>query len=161
MARTRVLKGVAHNIGHSFTSTLNYADDDYVMGHILRFARNTGCDTFTLDFVTGKASPQELLQEPISLVPQRYRDFFWDLVKRHGSDPSCVKAATLTLHYDIGVRRPLGRDPQVEESPYKCDVRITSTGGKEYSAHFQGYWNPETLEAKNKSPWWRFWAKRF
>ncbi len=36
----KVLKGVAHNVGHSFTSLMNYADDDYTMGHILRFVRD-------------------------------------------------------------------------------------------------------------------------
>ena len=61
MARYKVLKSVAHNIGHSFTSLMNYADDDYVMSHILRFARNTGRDTLTLDFVRREAGPPELL----------------------------------------------------------------------------------------------------
>jgi hypothetical protein len=36
MPRHKVLKGIAHNIGHSFTSLMNYAKDDYSMGHILR-----------------------------------------------------------------------------------------------------------------------------
>lgn len=57
MARYKVLKSVAHNIGHSFTSLMNYVDDDYVMGHILHFARQTGRDTLTIDFVKGDAGP--------------------------------------------------------------------------------------------------------
>ena len=65
MARYKVLKGVAHNIGHSFVSLMNYAVDDYVMGHLLRFARQTRRDTLTIDFVSGEAGPSELLQEPI------------------------------------------------------------------------------------------------
>src|SRR6516225_918103 len=31
MPRFKVLKGVAHNIGHSFTSLMNYSIDDYSM----------------------------------------------------------------------------------------------------------------------------------
>jgi hypothetical protein len=42
MPRFKVLKGVAHNVGASFTSLMNYASDDYSMGHILRFARQQG-----------------------------------------------------------------------------------------------------------------------
>jgi hypothetical protein len=42
MARYRVLKRVVHNVGHSFTSLMNFCGDDYVIGHILRFARGTG-----------------------------------------------------------------------------------------------------------------------
>jgi len=52
MPRYKVLKGVAHNIGHSFTSLMNYAIDDYTMGHVLRLARQTGRDTLIIDLVT-------------------------------------------------------------------------------------------------------------
>jgi hypothetical protein len=64
MPRYKVLKGVAHNIGHSFTSLMNYAIDDYTMGHILRLARKSGKDTLIIDFITGVGRPAELLQEP-------------------------------------------------------------------------------------------------
>ena len=106
MARYKVLKGVAHNIGHSFVSLMNYAVDDYVMGHLLRFARQTRRDTLTIDFVSGEAGPSELLQEPISQAPSRYTEFFWDLVQRHGSDRSLVRDASLTVKFDLSVDAP-------------------------------------------------------
>jgi hypothetical protein len=59
MARYKVLKSVAHSLGHSFTSLMNYAHDDYVMGHILRFARASNRDTLIIDLMTG-----ELAQRP-------------------------------------------------------------------------------------------------
>jgi hypothetical protein len=49
MPKVKVLKGVAHNIGDSFTSLMNYCADDYSMGHILRFARESGINTLTID----------------------------------------------------------------------------------------------------------------
>jgi hypothetical protein len=104
MARYKVLKSVAHNIGHSFTSLMNYADDDYVMGHILRFARNTGTDTLTIDFVKGEAGPPELLAEPLSEIPVRYTRFFWDMVDRHGSERSCVPKTTPPIFMRGGIR---------------------------------------------------------
>jgi hypothetical protein len=158
MSRYKVLKSVAHNIGHSFTSLMNYVGDDYVMGHVLRLARLTGRDTLTIDFVTGYAAPVELLQEPISEIPARYTDFFWNLVKRQGSDRSCVKAAALTLHYDIDTQRPLHRNPKITESPYVCDVRITDDRGITHTSHFEAWWYPERLS--QPAPWWRFWGKR-
>jgi hypothetical protein len=162
MARYKVLKSVAHNIGHSFTSLMNYAGDDYVMGHILRFARRTGRDTMTIDFVKREAGPPELLTEPISEVPARYTEWFWDLVKRHGSDRSLVQSATLTLRYDIATQRPLCSAPQFTESPFTCAVRITDIRGKIYVAHFDGWWYPERLDhSKGESrPWWKFWVPR-
>jgi hypothetical protein len=36
------LKSVAHNFGHSFTSDMNYAEDDFVMSHLARSAIRTG-----------------------------------------------------------------------------------------------------------------------
>jgi hypothetical protein len=146
MARYKVLKSVAHNIGHSFTSLMNYAGDDYVMGHILRFARSTGHDTLTIDFVRREAGPPELLAPPICEVPARYTEWFWDLVQRHGSDRSLVQCATLTLRYDIATRRPHHSAPQLIESPFTCDVYITDVRGKDYLAHFDGWWYPERLE---------------
>jgi hypothetical protein len=75
MPRYKVLKGVAHNIGHLFTSLMNYAVDDYVKGHILRFARISGKQMLTIDFVAETAGPEELLASPISEVLGRYTNW--------------------------------------------------------------------------------------
>ncbi len=160
MPRYRVLKGVAHNVGHSFTSLMNYAGDDYVMGHILRFARRSNRDTLDIDFVTGEAGPAELLATPISDVPSRYIEFFWDQVSRQGSDPSYVISAELRLQYNVGVQRPVQSSPQFLESPYTCDVKVVDIRGKTYTAHFEGWWYPERLDYKPSvaRPWWKFWA---
>lgn len=162
MARYKVLKSVAHNTGHSFTSLMNYAGDDYVMGHILRFARRTGRDTLTIDFVKGEAGPRELLAEPISDIPTRYTEWFWHLVETQGSDRALVQAATLTLRFDIANQRPLSSAPQFIESPFVCDVEIRDTRGKNYRAHFDGWWHPERREHSKSEPrtWWKFWLLR-
>ncbi len=158
MSQYKVLKSVAHNIGHSFTNLMNNAEDDYVMGHILRFARSSGCNTLTIDFATGKGRPPELLSDPISDLPARYSQFFWDLVRRHGSEKSFVKAATLTLQYDTTTQRPPRGRGLAYESPYVCDVHITDDRGKDYHAQFSGWWYPERLEPPGKrSAWWKFW----
>jgi hypothetical protein len=161
MARYKVLKSVAHNFGHSFTSLMNFADDDYVMGRILRLARLTGRDTLTIDFVKGEIGPTELLAQPFSEVLARYLDWFWHLVQSQGSDRSFVQTATMTLRYDIAIRRPLPRAPHIFESPYVCDVRITDIRGKKYEAHFEGWWHPERFKPSiNVSrPWWKIWMR--
>ncbi|HXE75971.1 MAG TPA: hypothetical protein VNN18_10100 [Candidatus Xenobia bacterium] len=154
MPKFKVLKGVAHNVGHSFTSLMNYIDNDYVMGHLLTRARQTGLDTLTIDFVRGEAGPPELLAPPLADVPKWYMNLFWDLVRRHGSDQSYVRAATLTLRYDIATQRPALWAPDMLESPYTCEVRITDIRGKEYKAHFADWWFPEP-RARSSARWWR------
>src|ERR1700683_1490108 len=130
------------------------------MGHILRFARRTGRDTLTIDFVKREAGPPELLAAPMSDLLPYYMEQFWDLVKRHGSEPSLVKSATLVLRYRIETEWPHAGAPQFRESPYACDVRITDTRGKEYIARFRGSWYPERLDDRRKEmrPWWKFWT---
>jgi hypothetical protein len=144
MARFKVLKGVAHNVGHSFTSRMNYAGNDYVMGHILRSARATGKDTLVIDFVKNTSGPPELLAEPISKVPEWYTKRFWQLVESSGSDRACVQSATLTLRYDLIRQMRLSwSSTGIFESPFTCEVRITDSRGKDYLAHFSGWWYPE------------------
>jgi len=142
MPSFKVLKGVAHNIGHSFTSLMNYSVDDYSMGHILRFARETGIDTLIIDFVTGQGHPALLLREPISKLPGRYTEMFWYLVQRSGSDRELVRSATLRLTYDLQ-RTKSGPITNVLQSPYTCEIAIVDVRGKNYSAYFAGWWHIE------------------
>jgi hypothetical protein len=149
MPRYKVLKGVAHNIGHSFTSLMNYARDDYSMGHILRFARETGLSEVTIDFVTGQGRPSSLLRDPISELPAWYTKMFWNMVKSSGSDRSLVKAATLTLRYDLTKSRSFP-----VESPYICEVSIQDNRDKIYAAHFEGWWYVERMFSATARRWW-------
>lgn len=142
MPRFKVLKGVAHNIGHSFTSLMNYSVDDYSMGHILRFARESGLDTLTIDFLTAKGQPSVLLRDPISELPHWYTKLFWDLVVRSGSDRALVQSATLALQYDLRKSEPWPR-PGLLQNPYTCDVSILDSRGTKYSAQLRGCWPTE------------------
>jgi hypothetical protein len=160
MPRFKVLKGVAHNLGHSFTSSMNYAGDDYVLGHLLQFARRSGKDTLIIDLISGEAEPIELLAEPVSDVPSRYSKFFWYLVQTHGSDRSYVQSATLSLRYNLAVQRATPHGIGLTESPYVCEVRVTDSRGKNYDAHFEGWWYPEQLHqpALKAQRWRKAWT---
>jgi len=144
MPRYKILKGVAHNIGHSFTSSMNYAKDDYTMGHILRFARETGNDTLVIDLVSGEGRPLELLRDPISQIPHWYTKRFWEMVVSGGSERKLVQSAALTLRYDLTRVRsgPIIGTPMC---PYTCDVSIFDSRNKNYSAHFSGWWYVEKV----------------
>jgi hypothetical protein len=154
MPKFKVLKGVAHNIGHSFTSLMNYSVDDYSMGHILRFARKTGIDTLTIDLLTGHGHPEILLQSPIGGLPGWYSKMFSNLVRSSGSDRGLIQSATLTLKYDLQQSRPA---PIVDapQSPYTCEVSILDVRGKSYAAYFSGWWFVERgLDIPPVRRWW-------
>jgi len=153
MSRYKVLKGVAHNIGHSFISLMNYAIDNYTMGHILSFARETGLETLTIDFMVGEGRPALLLREPITKIPVRYTEMFWNMVTRSGSNRALVQSATLTLRYDLQRSRPGPHGFLL--TPYVCAVSIVDIRGKNYSAYFADW---EYVEGGHvtriQHPWW-------
>jgi hypothetical protein len=142
MPRFKVLKGVAHNVGHSFTSLMNYFVDDYSMGHILRFARETGQNTLSIDFLTGEGRPDALLRDPISELPRWYTNMFWRLVTCSGSNRALVQSAILKLKFDLHRTQP-GPRADSPQSPYTCEVSILDCRGKSYCAHFDGWWYVE------------------
>jgi hypothetical protein len=145
MPRVKVLKGVAHNVGSSFTSLMNYAADDYSMGHILRFARESGIETLTIDLLNGRGGPDGLLKEPISELPSWYSKTFLRLVESAGSDRNLIRSATLTVTYDLRSNRP-SPIPGEPQSAYTCDVSIVDFRGKDYASHFDGWWFVERME---------------
>ena len=154
MPRYKVLKAVAHNVGQSFVSAMNYAGDDCVMGHLLRLSRGTGIATFTINLMNGEASPKEFVNADTSAVPDYYRDAFWRLVHSHGSDKTLVQSAELTLRYDLNVKCPYDGD-RFLENPYACDGRVMDIRGKLYEAHFVGRWHTERviIRPKTNSSW--------
>ena len=157
MPRVKVLKGVAHNVGSSFTSLLNYSADDHSMGHVLRFARQSGVNTLKLDLLNGQGSPATLLRKPVSALPEWYSKMFLRLVQSAGSDRKLIQSATLTLTYDLQRTRP-SPIPDESQSPYICDVSIVDTRGKDYAARFDGWWFVERMDLNlPASPLGRIW----
>lgn len=140
MARYKVLKSVAHGYAHSFTSTLNYRDDDYVLGHFLRQAREAGSGSLRADILTGEAAPDSLVAQPVRDAIASYRKFFEHLVQSHGTSMEVVRAAGMTLDFDLSTRRPVAHDPRFHESPYTCRVEIEDDRGKRWSAEAAGWW---------------------
>ena len=179
MPRYKVLQSVAHGVGHSFTSTMNYLHGDYVMGHLLVNAREVGDDTLTLDLLAGTGGPASLLRPPLQDVAADEAMKFSALVERHGTDPALVRAARLTVRFDLAETKPMARDPRQVAGPYVCEVVITDDRGKDYSARFTGVWDTWIDRApagvarqgrpgfarlaaaastrRSPRPWWRFW----
>jgi hypothetical protein len=143
MARFKVLKGVAHNVGHSFISPTNYSGNDYVMSHLLRLAKTTVRDTLTIDFVGRRADPPELLPEQVAGPVKWYTEMFWRLVQSSGSDESCVRSAKLTLRFGVNPASPVRLFESTSVGRYHCDVRIVDVKNKAYAAHFEDIWAEE------------------
>jgi len=148
MGQYKVLKSIAHNLGHSFTSLMNYYYNDYIMGHLLARARETGLSELKLDFIRKTAEPKDLNVPPISESVNNYFESFPDFVQKSGSHLKYISSANMTISYDLNVYRPLDGVLQLTASPYKCYVEIIDDRGKAYTAQFKGWWYPEKTPYK-------------
>ena len=64
MPSHKTLKSVARSLADSFTSLMNFAGDDYVMGHAVLAAWQTGATEFRVDLLTGSPT------HPFHLCPK-------------------------------------------------------------------------------------------
>ena len=61
MASHKALKSVVRSLAESFTSLMNYAGDDYVMGHVVYAAWSSGSTGFQVDLLSGATDSSPLL----------------------------------------------------------------------------------------------------
>lgn len=144
MAQYKTLKSVAHNMGHSFLSTMNYYRDDYALGHIQRQMLLTGENKIEIDFLTKKAYPTELLNDAIQKSIDNQVSWFPKMVLSSKSKMEFIRSAKLTIEFDLTRQRPCPFSPGHTENPYYCISKIVDDKGKEYKYKFSDWWFPES-----------------
>jgi len=142
--RRKLLKSISHNFGHSFISLMNYINDDYFMGHVLKQARKTKCNKLTVDILENLAEPSELLTDPIKSSIEHWNKWFPTLVKSSGSTMDYVSSAKMTIEFELNLARPHLGNKGFIESPFVCEIVIIDDRGKEYIRKHEGWWFPET-----------------
>ena len=144
MTSHKPLKSVSHNFGHSFISLMNYINDDYFLGHLLKQARKTRRNRLTVDILKNIAEPNELLTDQIKSSIEHWNKWFPTLVESSGSTMDFVSSATMTIEFDLKQTRPHLGDKDYLESPFICEVVIIDDRGKEYKRKLEDSWYPET-----------------
>ena len=144
MTSHKPLKSVSHNFGHSFISLMNYVNDDYFLGHLLKQARKTKCNKLTVDILKNIAEPTELLTDQIRQSIEHWSKWFPTLVETSGSTMDYVTSATMTIGFDLQQTRPYVGNDDDYESPFICEIVIIDDRGKEYKRKQEGWWFTET-----------------
>jgi hypothetical protein len=149
MPSHKVLKSVVHNVAESFTSTLNYSDTDYIPGHIVKAAWQTGATELRVNLLTGETSKSELLVKPVLASFNHYVSNFTDLVTRSRSSLEFVKSAEMIITIEPKTRRPhldpWGHfDGKTYQSPATLTVNLIDDTGKLYTHTIKDWWFPET-----------------
>ena len=144
MTSHKPLKSVSHNFGHSFISLMNYINDDYLLGHLLKQARLTNINKLTVDILKNIAEPTELLNRQIKSSIEHWNIWFPTLVESSGSTMDFVSSAIMTIEFDLQQTRLYSGDAKYLESPFACEIVIIDDRGKEYKHRHEGWWFPET-----------------
>lgn len=144
MTSHKPLKSISHNFGHSFISLMNYINDDYFLGHLLKQARQTKITRLKIDILKNTAEPTELLTEHIKSSIGYWNKWFPTLVETSGSSMEFVSSAIMTIEFDLQRTRPYPNDNKFTENPFICEIVIIDDRGKEYKQKLEGWWFPET-----------------
>ena len=145
MVSHKPLKSVSHNFGHSLISLMNYFDNDYFLGHLLKQARTTNINRIEIDILKNIAEPLELLTEPINVSIGYWNKWFPTLVENSGSTMDFVREAKITIEFDLTQKRFIQNDTRFFENPFSCEVLIVDDRGKKYKHVHTGWWFPEIL----------------
>jgi hypothetical protein len=143
MISHKPLKSVSHNFGHSFISLMNYINDDYFLGHLLKQARKTQINRLEVDILNNTAEPKELLTNPIKSSIEHWNKWFPTLVESSGSTMEFVSSATMTIEFDLLTTRLHSTDEKFTENPFFCEIVIIDDRGKSYKHKHEGWWYPE------------------
>jgi hypothetical protein len=144
MASHKVLKSIAHSFGHSFISLMNYINDDYFLGHLLKQARKTNLNRLEIDIIKNIAVPEKLLTSKIKDSINYYVKWFPTLVKKSGSTMDFIKSAKIIIEFDLERTRPCPDNNKYIENPFNYEVIIVDDRGKKYKSKHEGWWFPET-----------------
>ena len=149
--RYKTLKSVAHNLGHSFISTMNYDFGDYILGHIQSKMRETNISRIEIDLITDTAYPKELLTPVINNALRKYSNWLPELLTDSNSDITFIQKADIAIEFDLSTSRicPFAND--YIENPFICTSRIVDDRGKEYSYVFKDWWFPENDKPKSRN----------
>ena len=134
MRSHKPLKSVSHNFGHSFISLMNYINDDYFLGHLLKQVKKTKLNRLSVDILRNIAEPTELLTNQIKSSIEYWNKWFPTLVESSGS----------TMEFDLEKTRPFPNDNRIIENPFTCEIIIIDDRGKKYKHKHEGWWFPET-----------------
>lgn len=138
----RLLKGVAHNFGHSFVSRENHdrAGGDYVIGQLARAAVSSGEPELFMDVLARQAGPPPLLTPAVRRSLTRYAGWFPELLRSHGIAAEAVTSATLRVRFDLSRVDAPGRTGPFMLA-YRCVVQITDDRGRVHTGTVPGAWS--------------------
>jgi len=140
MARYKVLKSVAHNLGHSYLSLMNYRAEDYVVEHLHRAARAANERRVIIDVLRGTIEPATVRTPVLLESAADQQRWLGRLVQTQGAALDMVSAASITVVFDFEGSRPSPHVPGLKLLAYTCTVEIVDDRGRTHTATVPEWW---------------------
>jgi hypothetical protein len=137
----KVIKSVAHNLGHSFTSLMNYRADDYVMSYLARAAVESRSSELRVDLISGAAGPSALLLEPVKESIHHYCVWLPKLLESHSVQPAAIINAGMVVRLNIDRVSDDRGFPGNFEPPFECEVTLVDDRGRDHVGRVKGWWS--------------------
>lgn len=149
MPTHKVLRAVAHNIGHSFLSLgPDFIENSWPVQHLLTAARDARQPAVVINLIAGTLSPPTVASEPLSMALAHLGARFSDMVKRSGASMDLVQSAELSVNFRFDEKRP-GQPPGQwfaagvivpEMVPYSAVVTIVDDRGAVHESSVKEWW---------------------
>ena len=140
MPSHKPLKSVSHNFVHSFISLINYINDDYFLGHLLKQVRKTKLNKLTVNILKNKTEPNKLITKQIKTSIEHWNKRFPALVENSGSTMAFVKDTKLSIEFDLQQEISKSGNKESMKTPFICEMVIIDDSGKEYKYLHEGWW---------------------
>ena len=129
MPSLKPLRSVAHNLAHSFASTLNYWKDDYAISHLWRAAVSAGVSRVRVNVLAATVDPDSVNTGMVADILPSIKATLTQLLQKEGFESGLVTEATLV--YDFAVQR-VSLYPGLPQ--YYCEVVLKTTNGRLFTA---------------------------
>jgi hypothetical protein len=93
MAKYKAIRGLSHNLTHSFMSGMNYFDDNHIYPHVYAMARAQPGRIVTINWIPDTAAGMKEFPTRVQKSIEYYRGHFLPtLLKGHGVERQMVRA---------------------------------------------------------------------
>ena len=133
-----MLRGVAHNLGHSFLSLMNYLKYDYCLDYLYAVSRVKKINSLEIDFLECRLSPKYFdLRELICSVHD-YRGRFYMRLTELKISPAEIKSVKMKVRFDNKIKKTAKSHKSRDK--VHAEVLIKLKNGKEYNNKFEEVW---------------------
>ncbi len=140
----KVIRGVAHNLGHSFLSDSNAVmrDGVYTIVPAVLFsaAKAAAVPRVDIDLMRETIQPPELAVPEVVQSLAFYHGWLPKLLSNHGVGSGVVQAATISISFDYARIRRSAFHPTEEIPEFGCTVRLTDDRGITHEAMPKDWW---------------------